>query len=107
MIRYLAAGLACLAFAACSTHYYEVKENTVVFYLKNNQAEQVEFRYSEDHFIRHTARKVASDTWEIRVPVHEEFSYFYMVDGKFFTPSCRMKEMDDFGNENCLFSMEL
>ena len=100
--------LICLAgLPGCASHYYKVSDNSVSFYLKNKEAKTVEFRYSIDDFRYHEARKIKGDTWEIRVPVHKEFAYFYLVDGKVFVPSCPLKEKDDFGNENCLFSHDM
>jgi hypothetical protein len=29
-----------------------------------------------------------------------------MVDGEPFYPACKLKEKDDFGSENCIFSTE-
>jgi len=91
----------------CSSHHYKVSEGFVSFYLKNKEAKTVEFLYSIDDFRGHPAYKIKEGTWEIRVPVEKEFSYFYLVDGKMFVPECTMKEMDDFGHENCLFTQDM
>lgn len=99
--------LCVLGLSGCSNHYYKVTGNSILFYLKNKTAKTVEFCYSVDDFSCHPVRKATDDTWEIRVPVHEEFSYFYLVDGKAYAPSCSLREKDDFGHENCLFIHEM
>jgi hypothetical protein len=34
---------------------------------------------------------------------NQEFSYFYVVDGTLYLPSCNYMEYDDFGNKNCIY----
>ena len=46
-------------------------------------------------------------SWQISVPGNESFRYFYMIDGKKFLPDCLLRENDDFGGENCIYSPEL
>jgi hypothetical protein len=42
--------------------------------------------------------------WTVSVPVREEISYFYIVDGAVTLPEkCRYTEQDDFGSRNCLY----
>jgi hypothetical protein len=89
---------------ACSTHYYKKNGDTISFYLKSKDAQDVHFQYSLDGFSSHEAENVKGDTWCVSVPSVREFSYFYMVDGKVYIPPCQFTEKDDFGNENCIFT---
>ena len=87
----------------CESHFYRVKENSLHLYLRNPGAHTVSFAYSEDGYQLHHAKKIDSKTWMVTVPEGSEFTYFYIVDGVSFLPSCRFKEKDDFGSENCIF----
>ena len=87
----------------CGSHFYRVTGNSVKFYLKTPEADKVSFAYSKDGYQLHQAKKIDSNTWMVKVPKALEFTYFYIVDGASFLPSCRFKEKDDFGSENCIF----
>lgn len=89
----------------CSMHYYKIGDGDVSFYLRNKEAKDVHFQYSRDGFQCHEAENKGGGVWQVAVPSGEEFSYFYMVDGSLFVPPCFLTEQDDFGNENCIFSM--
>lgn len=91
----------------CTSHHYRIDDGFVSFYLESNDAKTVEFRCSADDFRTHEARRISRKTWEIRVPADRDFSYFYLVDGKVHVPSCPLKEKDDFGQENCLFTLDM
>ncbi|MBU1172557.1 MAG: hypothetical protein KKD44_23610 [Proteobacteria bacterium] len=97
-------GVAVFFIPACSVHYYKINDDSISFYLKDKDAKDVHFQYSYDGFECHEAQKIKGDTWKIIVPSVNEFSYFYMVDGKVYVPPCLFTEHDDFGNENCIFS---
>ena len=71
-----------------------------------DEARQVFFLSSLDGYEEHETRKIDDKTWEILVHADSEFKYFYMVDGKPFLPACSLKEKDDFGSENCIYSAE-
>jgi hypothetical protein len=75
-------------------------------YLRFPEAQQVFFLSSLDGYEKHEAKKTDKKTWEIFVRSDSEFKYFYIVDGKLFLPACSFKEMDDFGSENCIISIE-
>jgi hypothetical protein len=79
----------------------------VSFYLKMKGARSVDFLYSVDDYRNHPAVRINEGTWEVRVPYEGQFTYFYKVDGKVFIPECPLREKDDFGAENCLFSNDL
>jgi len=89
----------------CADHYYKTQEDGVRIYLKLPEAQQVFFLSSLDGYEKHEAEKIDKKTWEIVVHTYPEFRYFYIVDGDPFLPACALKEMDDFGSENCIFSI--
>lgn len=91
----------------CQSHFHKVRENAIYFYLHQPEARRVELRCSFDGFKPHPATKTDDDTWEVTVPFTSEFIYFYIVDDRVFLPSCRLKEKDDFGTENCIFIPEM
>ncbi|MBN1833947.1 MAG: hypothetical protein JW896_17735 [Deltaproteobacteria bacterium] len=92
--------------SGCADHYYKTQEDGARIYLKYPEAQQVFFLSSLDGYERHEARKTDDKIWEMLVHVDSEFKYFYIVDGEPFLPACPLKERDDFGSENCIFSTE-
>lgn len=88
----------------CSVHYYSIDNGDISFYLRDKEAKDVHFQYSYDGYQCHEAESTGSGVWQVDVPSVDEFSYFYMVDGKLYVPPCLLTEKDDFGNENCIFS---
>ena len=94
--------------AGCGTgHYHIVEEENVRIYLNNPDADLVYFASSLDGYELHEAIRIDDDTWEVQVPSDSEFKYFYVVDGVFYVPACRMTEKDDFGSENCIYVPEM
>ena len=89
--------------AGCATHYYRIKADRVDFYLRMPEAKIVHFSTSLDGFGLYRTKKLESGIWEVAVPATREFTYFYKVDGNIFLPDCKLKEKDDFGDENCIF----
>lgn len=92
--------------AGCATHYYQIEGSTLVLYLDKPNAQQVILACSLDNFKPHEARQV-NGLWEVSLPSNNPFRYYYILDGKIFLPSCRMKENDDFGSENCIFDPQI
>ena len=89
---------------ACSQkHFYTVRDDATVLYYHNADAKEVLFASSIDHFALHPAIATDDRLWEISVPLHEEFAYFYIVDGAITLPGCTLKQQDDFGSQNCLY----
>lgn len=89
---------------ACSKkHFYTVNDDSVFLYYHNADADEVLFASSLDHFAIHPAIATDDRLWEISVPLHEEFSYFYIVDGAITLPGCTLQQQDDFGSKNCLY----
>jgi len=95
--------LAFSVFTGCAHHYYRVKGGAVELYLKRPDAIAVAFASSLDGYQLHRAEKRDSSTWKVTVPAYREFTYFYIVDGALFLPSCKFKEKDDFGAINCIY----
>lgn len=92
-----------LSGCAGAGHYYKVIDNKVHIYLSNPDAEKVYFYSSLDQFKAHEALKGKNGLWEITVPSGQELKYFYIVDGKVFTPECDLMDMDDLGGKNCIY----
>ena len=99
---------AALASLSCSQkHYATIKGDTITLYYENSEAKAVSFAYSLDHFRYHPARIGKSGTWEVSVLASDEFSYFYVVDGRIAVPECDFLIHDDFGSHNCLFPLNM
>ncbi|GAB6094977.1 hypothetical protein JCM14469_12290 [Desulfatiferula olefinivorans] len=96
--------IVCLLMTACVHHYHEKQGDLLVVYLKRPEAEAVSFLYSHDGFKPHKAVRVQSDLWQVSVTFANDFVYFYIVDDEVYLPPCRLREKDDFGSENCVFS---
>jgi hypothetical protein len=77
--------------------------NNVHIYLSNSDAEEVIFYSSLDQFKPHEALKGKNGVWEVTVPSGHEIKYFYIMDGKVFTPECDLMDMDDLGGKNCIY----
>ena len=93
--------------AGCATHYYRIKSDRVNLYLRLPEAQIVYFSSSLDGFGLYRTKNLESGIWEVAVPETREFTYFYKVDGVIFLPDCKLKEKDDFGDENCIFIPDL
>jgi len=95
--------LAFSVFTGCAHHYYRVTGGAVELYLKRPDAIAVAFASSLDGYQLHRAEKHDTSTWKVTVSAYREFTYFYIVDGALFLPSCKLKEKDDFGATNCIY----
>jgi len=89
--------------AGCATHYYKMNADRVNLYLRMPEAKVVYVSTSMDEFALYRTKKLESGIWEVAVPATREFSYFYKVDGVIYLPDCKLREQDDFGDENCIF----
>ena len=96
-----------LSCAGCASQYFQLSGDTLHMYLKEPDAEIVYFSSSLDGYELHRARRVAGKTWEVRLPANGEFTYYYIVDGSVYLPPCRLKEYDDFGSVNCVYTPDL
>ena len=90
--------------AGCSVYQYKVIDQELHVYLKDKDAEKVFLLCSLDEYAPRQAVDTGSGTWEAVLPSDREFNYFYLVDDEVFIPSCKMKEKDDFGAENCVYT---
>ena len=89
--------------AGCANHYYRIEADGVNLYLRMPEAKIVYFATSLDEFGLYRTKRLESGIWQVAVPATREFSYFYKVDGNVYLPDCKLREKDDFGDENCVF----
>ena len=88
-------------------HSVEVNNDSLSFYYNDAKAKEIFFASSIDQFHNHPASKGPGDMWQVTVPLHKEFVYFYIVDGKVTMPDCPNTVLDDFGTKNCLYVSEM
>jgi hypothetical protein len=88
---------------SCAGHVYKAPDEKVILYLELSKAQQVYFACSLDEYRLQKVNKMKANRWEIAVPAHLEFRYFFLVDGSVYLPDCEYREADDFGSENCIF----
>ena len=93
--------------AGCATHYYRIEADRVNLYLRMPEAKIVYFSTSLEEFELYRTKKSESGIWQVAVPAPREFTYFYKVDGSIYLPDCKLKEKDDFGDENCIFMPDM
>ena len=108
MRRYIPVLLLALLFLfGCTSHFYTIKASTVHVYLRAPYAGKIYFVSSLDEYEFHEVTRNEDGVWEVTVPAGREFRYFYVMDGEAFLPPCRLKEKDDFGSENCIYSPDM
>jgi hypothetical protein len=95
---------AVLVAGGCTAHYHMVNNGRVEMYLTAPQAQSVVLVIAGDPFQKVPALRDASGTWKATLNQPGEFKYFYLMDNKAYLPDCRLKEHDDFGSDNCVFS---
>lgn len=83
-------------------HSVKITGNSLTLYYKDANAKKIFFASSIDHFHLHPASKGSRHVWQVTVPLHNEFSYFYVVDDVITIPDCTNTVLDDFGSKNCL-----
>jgi len=106
MKRYIILSLLFFALSACISHRYRIDGDHIILTLRYPDAENVVLFCSIDGFKPRPAKNI-SNNWESEVPAGESFRYFYRVDETTFVPDCLMKEKDDFGFENCIYTPRL
>jgi hypothetical protein len=89
-------------FCGCALHYHRSDQSGVTFYLRRPDAKTVFLLSSLNGFAPRAAEHKGG-RWINSLPDGREFRYFYLVDGHLFIPACRLKEKDDFGQENCVY----
>jgi hypothetical protein len=106
MKRYVFSVIAALfLLSGCAAgHFYRIEGAYVYFYLKAPDRATVLFASSLDGYRFHEAKRVKKGLWQVAVPAEREFRYFYVINGEVFLPPCDMREKDDFGSENCMYS---
>jgi hypothetical protein len=103
----IAAGAAFLWMAACAGpgHYIAAQGDSAGFFLNHPDAADVRLAVSTDGFQLHQAREIKPGLWMAAVPLRDDMTYFFVVDGRPYIPDCPYKQSDDFGSENCVFMM--
>jgi hypothetical protein len=92
----------------CATHAIShYSEDVVELRLFSPFAEQVFLYCSADAFKPKQANVNIWRYWTVKVNSTNDFSYFYVVDGKIVTPECDLREQDDFGNYNCICKVSI
>jgi hypothetical protein len=95
---------AVLMTGGCSSHYHAIRDGHVDLYLKAPHVQSVSLVISGNTFEQVPAARNQVGDWKVTLTKKSEFKYFYLVDGKVYLPDCRLKERDDFGADNCIFS---
>jgi hypothetical protein len=96
--------LAAVFSVGCSAHYHTICNGQAEVYLKAPGAQSVFLVVSGAVFEKVPAVRTQPDTWKVTLDRAYEFKYFYLVDGTVYLPDCLLKERDDFGADNCVFS---
>ena len=84
-------------------HTVIVNGKSLVFQYRDDKAKEIILATSLDNFAYHRARRENNDLWIVHVPIQNEFSYFYIVDGQVKLPECPNSVFDDFGGKNCIY----
>jgi len=96
------------ALSSCALHRPALDSPvTATLMLFQPTARKVTFHSSLNGFKAEPALRTSGGSWQISVPGYESFRYFYTIDGKTYLPDCPLRENDDFGGENCIYSPEL
>ncbi len=93
-----------MAGGCTAAHYNTINNGCVEMYLKAPQAKSVILVISGDQFREVQALRDGSCMWKVTLNRLNEFKYFYLLDGKAYLPDCLLREKDDFGSNNCIFS---
>lgn len=90
--------------AGCTRqHSVQVNDDLLLFYYRDSTAKEIFFAGSQNHFHPHPAIKGPDNIWQVTVPLKQELTYFYIVDGVVTVPDCPDTVLDDFGSKNCLY----
>jgi len=81
------------------------KERVNIFITKpETESSEVLFFTSLDGFKPRRAERLKNGKWMVTALADREFSYFFLIDGRHYIPSCRYKEDDGYGHQNCIYS---
>jgi hypothetical protein len=81
----------------------QVHGDSLSFAYKDAKATEIFFASSVDNFQYHPAARGSGNVWHVTIPLHKDFSYFYIVDGMVTLPECPNTALDDFGGKNCFY----
>lgn len=95
---------AVFAAGGCAAHFHIIKNSHVEMFLAAPQAQSVVLVISGGPFHHVQALRDDSGLWKVTLNRSNKFKYFYLVDGRTYLPDCHLKENDDFGSKNCVFS---
>ncbi len=92
----------------CASHFTSTPtKDSVELLLSKPFARQVLLFPSSNNFTPLVAVKKKTGYWSVTITNEDHFSYFYMVDNIVYVPDCQIKELDDFGGTNCLYTNKL
>ena len=94
----------CCFLGGCTNRYGLYERSTVDILLEKPESREVYFVSSLNGFEPRKLNRQEDGVWRVTVPAGGEFSYFFLVDGSPHIPPCRLKESDDYGNQNCIYS---
>jgi len=90
--------------AGCAPQHFSRKgPGGISLYLEAPDAQEVLFASSTDNFQPHQTTRTENGLWFITNLNNREFMYFYLVDGRPYTPDCRYQQRDDFGTYTCIY----
>ena len=92
-----------LATGCARQHTVQAHGNELTLSYENSDAHEVFFAYSADNFQYMAANREPGGSWQVTIPLHKEFTYFYIVDGAVTLPECPDTVLDDFGSKNCFY----
>jgi hypothetical protein len=103
MIRFLSLAMLFLTAGCGPRHFIDRQASGVTVFVDVPNAAQVLFASSVDGFRAHPTTRGPRGLWVIDDLADREFRYFFIVDGRVYTPDCRYREKDDFGAINCIY----
>ena len=92
------------AAAGCAVHYQKVDSGSVDLYLRMPGAHSVLLMITDDTLHAVETVRTIGGAWKTTLKGNREFNYFYLVDGRVVVPDCALREKDDFGGDNCVYS---
>ncbi len=101
-----AAAAALLCACAGKAHYFEPSKDGGALVLRRPEAVRVEIVRSCTGFSPEPTQRGADGAWVFQLKDLNPFEYFYIVDGRPYTPPCAFKNQDGFGGETCIFVPE-
>ena len=84
-------------------HSIKVDNDLLTFSFRDAKAKEIFFASSTDSFQYHRVTRGSRNVWRVTIPMHREFSYFYIVDGVVTLPECPNTVLDEFGGKNCFY----